>query len=233
MSRLTITLAGRTIGYRVVTSRAARRLTVRVGPAGVEVIKPARRRRVGDSGDADLTPFLAEHAGWIIRQLDRVARLHAKYPPLHLGPGELLLRGVPTRAPFGNPAGLQRWLREQARAEIHRVLEPIAAQLGVTPRRVFIRGQRTLWGSCSSRGNLSFNWRCVMAPEHVLRYLVTHEAVHLLVPNHSRRFWHTVNQFCPDVANAKRWLTANCHHLMVDLSTVVPTAAASPSLNTR
>lgn len=210
-----MTLAGRPIDYRVVTSRAARRLTVRVGPAGVEVIQPARRR------PTDLTPFLAEHAGWIVRQLERVARLQAKYPPLHLGPGEILLRGVPTPAPFGSAGTLERWLRQEARAEIHRVLEPIAAQLGVTPRRVFIRGQRTLWGSCSSRGNLSFNWRCVMAPDHVLCYLVIHEAVHLLIPNHSRRFWHTVATLCPDLPAAKRWLTANGHHLMVDLATVL------------
>jgi predicted metal-dependent hydrolase len=44
--------------------------------------------------------------------------------------------------------------------------------------------QRTKWGNCSAQGNLSFNWRLVMAPEFVLRYIVTHEMVHLAVPDH-------------------------------------------------
>ncbi len=212
----TITLGGRSVAYRIVLSRAARRLSVRVGPAGVEIIQPLRRRV------SNPAPFLAEHAAWIVRQLDRVDRRRAKYPPVQLATGEILLRGVPTPAPLADARALERWLRQQARAEIERALPPIAAQLRVTPRRVFIRGQRTLWGSCSSRGNLSFNWRCVMAPEYVLRYLVTHEAVHLLVPNHSRRFWLTVAELCPDLPTAKRWLTANGHHLMLDLDTVLP-----------
>jgi predicted metal-dependent hydrolase len=211
---LSITLANRTVGYRVISSRAARRLTVRVGPAGVEVIQPIRRR------SPDVVPFLAAHATWIVRQLDRIARRQANFPPIPLASGEILLRGVPIPAPLASAPALERWLRRQARVEIDRVLAPIAAQLHVTPCRVFIRGQRTLWGSCSSRGNLSFNWRCIMAPDHVLHYLVTHEAVHLLIPNHSRRFWLAVAELCPDLPTAKRWLTANAHHLMMDLAEV-------------
>ena len=58
-------------------------------------------------------------------------------------------------------------------------------------------GQRTKWGNCSPLQNLSFNWRLIMAPEAVLRYLVTHEAVHLAVPDHSQEFWLTVRSLCP------------------------------------
>src|SRR5436305_2288294 len=49
-----------------------------------------------------------------------------------------------------------------------------------------LMGQPTKWGNCSPLQNLSFNWRLIMAPETVLRYLVTHEAVHLAVPDHSQ-----------------------------------------------
>src|SRR5712691_5174153 len=48
-----------------------------------------------------------------------------------------------------------------------------------------------------TRNNLSFNWRLIMAPEFVARYLVTHEAVHLFVPDHSKQFWLTVQSLCP------------------------------------
>jgi predicted metal-dependent hydrolase len=79
-------------------------------------------------------------------------------------------------------------------------------------------GQRTKWGNCSGLGNLSFNWRLILAPEFVLRYLVTHEVVHLAVPDHSQRFWLTVQSLCPSSEMARRWLSANGERLMVELS---------------
>ena len=69
--------------------------------------------------------------------------------------------------------------------------------------------QRTKWGNCSAKGNLSFNWRLILAPDYVLRYLVTHEAVHLAVPDHSAKFWLTVQSHCLDAERARQWLVAN------------------------
>jgi hypothetical protein len=66
------------------------------------------------------------------------------------------------------------------------------------------------------------NWRSVMAPSDVLKYLVTHEAVHLAVPDHSHRFWLTVSSLCPGAERARQWLSRNGHKLMIDLSEIVP-----------
>jgi hypothetical protein len=77
-------------------------------------------------------------------------------------------------------------------------------------------GQRTKWGNCSALHNLSFNWRLIMAPDFVMRYLVTHEAVHLAVPDHSQRFWLTVQSLCPDMERARQWLGANSRQLFLD-----------------
>ncbi len=77
--------------------------------------------------------------------------------------------------------------------------------------------QRTKWGNCSPLQNLSFNWRLIMAPDFVLRYLVTHEAVHLAVPDHSKRFWLTVQSLCPEMERAKQWLCANSPKLLMEL----------------
>jgi predicted metal-dependent hydrolase len=212
-----------------VRSRTARRLTLRVGPAGVDVIQPARRRHV------DVIPLFVEHAAWVIRQLDRIARLHALHPPVVRAPDQILFGGIPrrialdpTQPPADATRSLETWLKRCAREEIDRELREVSAALGVTPRRIFLRNQRTMWGSCSSRGNISFNWRCVMAPPHVLRYLVVHEAAHLLIPNHSRRYWQTVRAHHPDLENAKQWLASNGHHLMLDLSTVIAAARPEP-----
>jgi predicted metal-dependent hydrolase len=80
--------------------------------------------------------------------------------------------------------------------------------------------QRTKWGNCSANRNLSFNWRLILAPDFVLRYLVTHEAVHLAVPDHSTKFWLTVQSLCSEMEQAKRWLSANGLKIAVKLDRV-------------
>jgi predicted metal-dependent hydrolase len=91
---------------------------------------------------------------------------------------------------------LELWLRREARRAINDQLSRITARLGCRPAQVYIMGQRTKWGNCSSRRNLSFNWRLILAPEFVLKYLVTHETVHLVIPDHSAKFWLTVQSLC-------------------------------------
>src|SRR5262249_3460646 len=113
---------------------------------------------------------------------------------------------------------LENWLRREARREIERQLSLVTARLKKRPRKVYIMGQRTKWGNCSRLQNLSFNWRLIMAPEHVLRYLVTHEAVHLAVPDHSRKFWLTVLSLCPETERAKQWLSATGQRIQIDLN---------------
>jgi hypothetical protein len=113
-------------------------------------------------------------------------------------------------------------LRKQARECVMRHVMDIGKRLNREPNRIYIMDQRTKWGNCSTLGNLSFNWRLIMAPEYVFRYIVTHEMVHLAIPDHSQRFWLTVQSLCPNTDKARQWLVANTYKLMVDLSDVVP-----------
>jgi hypothetical protein len=118
---------------------------------------------------------------------------------------------------------LENWLRKQARERIEQHLEVVAKRIKRTPGRVYVMGQRTKWGNCSALGNLSFNWRLIMAPKHVLHYIVTHEMVHLAIPDHSKRFWLTVQSLCPMADRARQWLAANGHRLTVDLGDLLST----------
>jgi predicted metal-dependent hydrolase len=96
--------------------------------------------------------------------------------------------------------------RVGARELVSALAEEEAARLGVSYRRIRIGGQRTLWGSCSSRGTLSFNWRLVLAPLEVLDYVVVHELCHLRVLNHSEHFWRLVEQRRPEWREQRDWL---------------------------
>ena len=100
-------------------------------------------------------------------------------------------------------------LRSQAEAEIPGRVYAYAKLMGVAPRRVTIRGQRTRWGSCSAKGNLSLNWRLVQVPEEVRDYVVIHELCHLRQMNHSSRFWDLVRSVCPNYREHEVWLRAH------------------------
>ena len=97
-----------------------------------------------------------------------------------------------------------------ARAGARKLVSALAPQeaerLGVAYTRIRIGGQRTLWGSCSPSGTLSFNWRLVLAPAEVLDYVVVHELCHLRVPNHSRPFWELVEGRRPHWREQRDWL---------------------------
>ena len=96
--------------------------------------------------------------------------------------------------------------RTAARELVSTLAQEEAERIGVAYRRIRIGGQRTLWGSCSARGTLSFNWRLVLAPPEVLDYVVVHELCHLHVPNHSRRFWALVERHRPYWRQQRDWL---------------------------
>ena len=85
----------------------------------------------------------------------------------------------------------------------------LAALHGLSVRHVTVRNQRSRWGSCSSKGVISLNWRLVQTPPAVSDYIILHELAHLKVPNHSRRFWREVERLCPEFADAERWIRRN------------------------
>ena len=82
----------------------------------------------------------------------------------------------------------------------------LAGRLGAHVAAVTVRDPRSRWGSCSSRGRISYSWRLLLAPERVLDHVVAHEVCHLLRPDHSPAFWALVREVDPGTDAARRWL---------------------------
>jgi predicted metal-dependent hydrolase len=177
------------VDERVEVRRSARarrwRLTAPWGePARLTV--PRRMTR------AEIAAVLESHRDWLARERAR------QVPRLGLDPGLVSEEDA----------------RRAARELVEMVADEEAQALGVGFRQIQIRDQRTRWGSCSSRGTLSFNWRLALAPFEVLDYVVVHEVCHLRQPNHSPRFWQLVAARRPGWRAQCDWLRAHGAELL-------------------
>lgn len=113
-------------------------------------------------------------------------------------------------------AFLEKKFRKAAKEYIPQRVAYYHQFTGGTYTTITIRDQKSRWGSCSSRGTLSFNYRLMLAPPEVLDYVVVHELCHLRHMNHSKDFWLMVESILPDYKNAKRYLKDHGHELTLE-----------------
>ncbi|MFT4692557.1 MAG: putative metal-dependent hydrolase [Limisphaerales bacterium] len=106
----------------------------------------------------------------------------------------------------GLKAIVEKYLRRIADQEIPELVFQAARAHEVTVSQVQIRNQRSRWGSCSSKGTISLNWRLVQTPDSVRDYLIIHELMHTREMNHSDRYWAHVKAACPAYEKAETWL---------------------------
>ncbi len=159
-----------------VRMRRARRYVMRVRPDGDLRVTIPR-----GGSKAEAVRFAERHRAWAERQRARV------------------LEGR-------RPAAADRELRTTAARDLPPQLQGLAARHGLTVNRVTIRNQRSRWGSCSSRGHITLNFRLMLMPPEVREYILVHELMHLKQANHSIRFWRLVEAACPGFREAERWL---------------------------
>jgi predicted metal-dependent hydrolase len=216
-------VGGERIDVHVRESRRARAWRLTVAPRRpLELVVPR------GLPDAEIPRILESRRRWIEAQLTRlhaqpvlgldrhgvvwlhgepvpVVRVDGVRPRVELGDGRVVVAG--------GPDAIERWYRREARRRIGAVVDAEASRLGLAYGSVAIRDQRTRWGSCSSRGTLSFSWRLVVAPADVLAYVVVHELCHLRQANHSKAFWRLLDAARPDWREHVRWLREHGHEL--------------------
>lgn len=167
------------IPYRVIRS-SRRTISVQIAPSGEVLVRCPRRM-----SNADIRRFVESKSGWIEKHVEK--------------------RTAAARLPVFTDEQLQV-LARQARQTIPECVAHFAPLVGVTYGRITIRSQHTLWGSCSSKGNLNFNYRLAYLPQELLDYVVVHELAHRRHMDHSKTFWQEVETYYPNYKECRRTL---------------------------
>lgn len=223
--RALLRIDGEQVPVTLRTNPRASRFIVKVDPSTGEVSVVAPSSRSLEKA----IDFAREEREWIAGRLARVP----KPVPLALG-NKLMFRGTvhqlregkgnrpvwiesdaeePTIRVQGRAEHatrrVQDWLKKEARRRITERVTEYADVLGVKPKRITIRDTTSRWGSCSTGKVLSFSWRLILAPPHVLDYVVAHECCHLREMNHAPRFWRLVDTLIEHSERSQRWLSEN------------------------
>ncbi len=154
-------------------SRRARRVVISVRPfRGIRVAVPR-----GVSIERALS-FARGRVEWMRRQLEKVRAIERE--TIHRREREPAID------------------REEARAVLTMRLRDLAHRHGFTYNRVFIRAQKTRWGSCSAKNNINLNMRLLLLPGELVDYVLLHELVHTRIKNHGPRFWEELDRYVGD-----------------------------------
>lgn len=157
--------------------------------------------------------ILSTHSDWIAKatshqqsQINRAKDLYRSNAPMLPLLGEWV----------AIDANIEQFYRKKAREFFEAASKRIALDLNATYKKITIKDQKTRYGSYSSSGTLSYNWRVIKAPKNVAFYLAAHECAHIIHHNHSARFWQTVASLAPDFEASKAWLKQNQQFLWFD-----------------
>jgi predicted metal-dependent hydrolase len=173
-----------------------------------------------------LENILKKREDWIQKHLHR---LRTRKHPVPLAENQILFKGkifhIEQNAQFNRSIEIDEehliiragdlflekncqlaWYRNEARKYLEHKVQEMAKCNGFHYNKIFIRSQKTRWGSCSKRGNLSFNWKLIKSPLFVIDYLILHELVHTEFMNHSKQYWQKVHSLFPEHKIASQWL---------------------------
>jgi len=224
-----IDLDGRSIEYEFRQSSKASRCRIDMDLGGITVVIPEAM----NLGPEEL---LREKEDWVLNKKEELDRERQKIPDRTLAPGETIpyldephvirvtdagqtieggeIRLSRSKVEGGLRDGIIELYREEARAMYGKYVENYENEIESDYDTIYIRNQKTKWASCSSKKNLSFNLRLMMAPEEIIEYVTVHEMVHLDIPSHSKEFWNRVESVLPDFRERRDWLKEHSPRLV-------------------
>jgi predicted metal-dependent hydrolase len=108
---------------------------------------------------------------------------------------------------------LRNFVKKVAKNELSKLARNKAKSIKCYVNKISIKDTKTRWGSCSTKSNINFSWRIVLAPAEVIDYLISHEVCHLIHHNHSKEFWADVEKLAINMKGGKEWLKENGNRL--------------------
>ncbi|RPJ60836.1 MAG: M48 family peptidase [Dehalococcoidia bacterium] len=223
-----ITLQGRKVSYTLKQSPRIRGTRLEIhNDAGLIVVVP-KRYKPGEVND-----IIEKKSGWILRHLPNAAPQQIPLFRKEVDHGEKIrymdkmievsvisdghkkasacLKDNKLFICYGNGTGsrskiLEDWYRQQAAQVFKEKADKFKIEMGLSYKRIVIRGQRKRWASASLRGTLSINWKLLLTPEAVVDYVIMHELAHFKHMDHSKNFWDFLAGFCPDWRQHRKWL---------------------------
>ncbi|WP_026190334.1 M48 family metallopeptidase [Halomicrobium katesii] len=224
-------LAGRPLEYEVRRSEDATEPRIDIDIQGVQVILPEDSEESPDE-------ILSDNLNWVLSKKRKYDSFRERAPDRVFAPGEtfpylgedheIVVEPRPAHQVSEDEIRLRRsaidqsslrqvlenFYRTRAREFLTERADSFADSMDLGYDRIELRNQRTRWGSCSTNGVLSFNWRLIMAPLEALDYVVVHELAHLKEANHNDQFWRLVESELPDYQQWADWLNANSVELI-------------------
>lgn len=176
MERL-IELAEKNIAYTLRLSPRAKRMRFTVSAGGVFVVTAPKR-----VPQSFVEKMLRTRAVWIIEQIERLSKVTAPKPRLSVK----------------EQKAIYKTHKAAALLLAERRVQHLNQHYGFSYRKISIRDQKTRWGSCSKKGNLSFSYKIALMPEYLADYIIVHELCHLGSFDHSAKFWSLVAQKVPN-----------------------------------
>ena len=159
------------------TSLRAKRLSITINPDGT--VRVAVPKKVSLT---TAKKFLQSKIPWVKRHLDRLQKLRQDY--------------LQTNMPAINKTKAKTFLTIR--------LNSLARKYGFNYNKLFIRNQKTRWGTCSSKNNISLNVNLVRLPKELQDYVILHELVHTKHKNHSRKFWAEMDKLVTDAGKLRK-----------------------------
>jgi len=226
-----IDLLGNPIEYEVRRSADASEPRIDVDIHGVTVVIP-------ESEDARPSRLLKQNAAWVVDQQQKYDTYREQAPDRTFEAGEcfpflgqdreLIIESrrkhkieqdsIRLRKSAVEQSSvkwvLKNFYRSRARDYLTNRTDHYAEHMSVEYEKLELRNQRTRWGSCSTGGIISLNWRIIMAPPEIVDYLVVHELAHLTEQHHGREFWQFVGEHVPDYKEKAKWLEKNSARLI-------------------
>lgn len=175
---------GEILPYTLTISKIARHLRLTVYRDGRFAVTAPHFLR-----DEIINAFILEKSDWIASKIAH-------------------FKTLPTQQPRKNSKKDYEEHKERARLFVHKKILQLNVFYNFTYNEVRIKNQTTLWGSCSRKGNLNFNYKIIHLPEKLADYIVVHELCHLKELNHGKEFWTLVAKRVPDYKKLREELRA-------------------------